>query len=54
VSDEDGALSLLAAAFEARDPELIWLDAEPRLDPLRGDRRFAGMAAAVANFSRSQ
>jgi TolB-like protein/Tfp pilus assembly protein PilF len=45
------ALALLESAFAARDPELIWLQTEPRLDSLRGNPGFAAMAAAVGEGS---
>jgi hypothetical protein len=34
-------------AYEANDAELIWLAHEPRLDRIRGDRRFALLVGKV-------
>ena len=40
----DDAVALLHAAFEARDPALVNLVAEPRFDRLRADARYGALA----------
>jgi TolB-like protein/tetratricopeptide (TPR) repeat protein len=41
LGDVEEAISLLYAAYQERDAELIWLARDPRLDPIREDARFA-------------
>jgi serine/threonine-protein kinase len=40
LGDKDGAFSWLTKAYEARDPQLIWVNVEPELKSLRTDPRF--------------
>ena len=47
VGDVDGASRALEQALEERDPSLIQIGVEPRLDPLRDDHRFQAVARAV-------
>jgi TolB-like protein/Flp pilus assembly protein TadD len=39
----DAAFAALDQAWLDRDPALAWLNVEPRFEPLRSDRRFAGL-----------
>jgi TolB-like protein/Tfp pilus assembly protein PilF len=43
----DAAFTFLEQACEQHDVWLVWLGTDPRLDPLRGDRRFRQMLARV-------
>ncbi len=43
----EDAWTYLAKAVEDREPGLLWLNVEPRLDSLRSDPRFAEMAEQV-------
>jgi Tfp pilus assembly protein PilF len=47
LNDRRRAFAWLDAALAARAPELVDLALDPRLAPLRGDRRFARIARAV-------
>ncbi|HEY7727023.1 MAG TPA: protein kinase [Candidatus Eisenbacteria bacterium] len=47
LGETDKAFQLLDIALEARDRALVWLPVSPRLDPLRGDPRFAKYLKAV-------
>jgi signal transduction histidine kinase/TolB-like protein len=47
------AMSLLSAACEEREAELIWLAQDPRLDMIREDRRFGPLLAEVMRASSS-
>ena len=47
LGDAACALSFLSAAFKAREPELIWLAVDPRLDTLRQTPDFLAMTEAV-------
>jgi len=40
LSDREQSLQLLQRAFESRDPRMIYIKADPELDPLRSDPRF--------------
>ena len=40
LGDKDGAFAWLTKAYDARDPQLIWLNVEPELKSLRTDPRF--------------
>ena len=40
LGDKDGAFAWLGKAYEARDPQLIWVNVEPELKSLRADTRF--------------
>jgi TolB-like protein/tetratricopeptide (TPR) repeat protein len=44
----DRAVTLLETACEERDPALTAVAVEPRLDPLRADRRFAALTGRLA------
>lgn len=46
--DRDAAFASLERACRERDVWLTWLRAEPRLDPLRADPRFADLLRAVS------
>jgi len=48
LGDLDRAFEWLDRAVAERDSALVWLDVNPRLDPLRGDPRFAALLARVA------
>ena len=41
------ALSHLEKAFGGKEPELVWLGVEPRLDPIRADARFGDILGKV-------
>ena len=41
--DREGALRAFALAIDERDPSLVWLGVDPRVDSLRPDARFAAM-----------
>jgi len=41
--NKDGAFAWLTKAYEARDPQLIWLAAEPQFESLRPDPRFQNL-----------
>jgi TolB-like protein/tetratricopeptide (TPR) repeat protein len=43
----DRAISLLSAAYEEHEAELIWLACDPRLDPIRQDARFSALLDGV-------
>ena len=47
LGDVEAALHSLEEAFEARDPSLIQIGVDPRLDALRDDERFRAVARAV-------
>jgi TolB-like protein len=47
LDDSEGALSFLTLAFEDREPELIWIAVDPRLDPIRRDAGFEEIARNV-------
>lgn len=47
LDNKPGALALLSAAFSNREPELIWLAVDPRLDALRSDPEFMAMTGAL-------
>ncbi len=40
LGQHDSALDLLSAAVDERDPSLVWLGVDPRLDPVRRNPRF--------------
>ena len=40
LGDRARALSLMEQAADGRDPDLLWIAVDPRVDPLRGDPRF--------------
>jgi serine/threonine-protein kinase len=41
--DREGALQAFARAIDERDPTLVWLGVDPRVDSLRQDPRFLAM-----------
>jgi hypothetical protein len=47
VEDTPAALDELYKAYEQRDVILVWLGTEPRLDPLRGEPRFAELLRRI-------
>jgi hypothetical protein len=47
LGNRDRAISLLSAAFEEQEAELIWLASDPRLDPIRQDSRFTALLNGV-------
>ncbi len=48
LNNSSEALSLLGAAYQEREAELIWLASDPRLDALRKDSRFVMLLDNVA------
>jgi hypothetical protein len=44
---KDGAFELLREAFEQRDPFLVNIKVDPRLDNLRSDTRFTELMRSV-------
>lgn len=50
--NNDGALSMLAKALNERDAELIWLAAEPALDPIRSHPEFIQILEQVRPHQR--
>jgi TolB-like protein len=53
LEDPEKAMSLLSAACEEREAELVWLAHDPRLDMIREDRRFGPLLAEVMHASSS-
>jgi hypothetical protein len=47
LGDSDRALTLLERAADQRDPALLWLGVDPRVDPLRGTPRFDALLARL-------
>jgi TolB-like protein len=47
LGNRDRAISLLSAAYEEHEAELIWLACDPRLDPIRQDSRFTALLNGV-------
>jgi TolB-like protein/tetratricopeptide (TPR) repeat protein len=47
LGNRDRAISLLSAAYEEQEAELIWLSCDPRLDPIRQDSRFTALLNGV-------
>jgi tetratricopeptide (TPR) repeat protein len=43
LGDNDKAIEQLNAAFIAHDPQLIWINLDPELDPLHSDPRFTSL-----------
>jgi serine/threonine-protein kinase len=43
MGDKERAFELLERAFEARSPSLAFMKVDPRLDPLRSDKRFESL-----------
>jgi eukaryotic-like serine/threonine-protein kinase len=43
LGDREGALDALARAFEQRDPNLVWLGVDPRVDSVRQNPRFIAL-----------
>jgi len=53
LQNPEKAISLLSAACEEREAELVWLAHDPRLDVIREDRRFGPLLAEVMRASSS-
>jgi tetratricopeptide (TPR) repeat protein len=47
LDDDQSALSFLTLALEDREPELIWIGVDPRLDPIRRETAFEDIARKV-------
>jgi hypothetical protein len=47
LGEHDRAFEWMGRAVEERDHWLVFLDVEPRFDPLRADPRFAALRASV-------
>jgi len=47
LGDTEAAIAALQEAFEDRSAWMVFLNVDPRLDPLRGDARFAEIAAKL-------
>jgi serine/threonine-protein kinase len=47
LGERDGALTLLEQAEAERNPGILWLAVDPRVDELRGDSRFAALLSRV-------
>jgi tetratricopeptide (TPR) repeat protein len=47
LGNRDRAISLLSAAYEEREAELIWIACDPCLDPIRQDSRFIALLNGV-------
>jgi TolB-like protein len=47
LGNRDRAISLLSAAYEEHEAELIWLACDPRLDTIRQDSRFTALLNGV-------
>ncbi len=43
----DAAFKVLSRAIDQRDPSILWLAVDPRLDPVRNDPRFAALRTRV-------
>lgn len=52
LGDLSAAMTFLASAHAQQEPELIWLQTEPRLDSLRNQSQFIEMLDGTAPFSR--
>jgi TolB-like protein len=53
LQNSEKGMSLLSAACEEREAELVWLAHDPRLDMIRQDRRFGPLLAEVMHASSS-
>jgi tetratricopeptide (TPR) repeat protein len=51
LGNKDEAFAWLTKAYEARDPQLIWLKVEPELQSLQSDPRFAELLQRIG-FSK--
>ncbi|HEY2433388.1 MAG TPA: protein kinase [Vicinamibacterales bacterium] len=47
LGDRDAALELLSSAVDARNPNVLWMAVDPRLDSLRDDPRFRNLIARL-------
>jgi tetratricopeptide (TPR) repeat protein len=47
LGNKDAALSSFARAVGDRDPTVVWVGVDPRLDPIRGDPRFRELLAKI-------
>jgi hypothetical protein len=53
LQNSEKGMSLLSAACEEREAELVWLAHDPRLDIIWQDRRFGTLLAEVMHASSS-
>ena len=51
LGDQDRALSLLSAAYEEHEAELVWLACDPRLDTIRQHPRFTTLVNGVNPYT---
>lgn len=49
LGERDAAIDLLSAAVDARDPAVLWMAVDPRLDPIRTDPRFQSLVARLGH-----
>ena len=47
LGNRDAALDLLEQAVSKRDPGVLWMKVDPRLDPIRNDPRFVALLARL-------
>jgi tetratricopeptide (TPR) repeat protein len=47
LGERDKALDLLSEAVSARDPAVLWIAVDPRLDPVRDDARFRALTSRL-------
>jgi TolB-like protein len=47
LGDRDAAVDLLEQAVSERDPGVLWMKVDPRLDPIRNDPRFVALLARL-------
>ena len=50
----DRALAWLEKAYDRREPWLMWIGVDARVDPLRSDARFARLMERVASHAASR
>jgi len=47
LGEREAALNLLSSAVASRDPAILWMAVDPRLDPLRSDPRFQALVSRL-------
>jgi tetratricopeptide (TPR) repeat protein len=47
LGEKDQAFKWLEKAYEERSPQMVWLNLEPKFDPLRADARFMALVKKV-------